>query len=667
MKLSKWVTYISVISIASSFAGPVSQGTKVRPATIESIQAGPTPFIDFVSIDISQLPAIKSVRFTITPKPGSVTRPISATYSNTYLQKRGFISAQQIMLPVFGLYANYSNTVVLTYFFTNGSSQQKNVTIPTAAFSDPCGFDSKTVIQARTNAKDLSYDYMLLKDHCSTFSPTILDTDGQIRWVGTAGFGDFPSTEFQNAVYSGTGASLYRTEFDGAVSLVSNYGSINFHHNFDYGKTGIIVEEDIPNQLESFNAEVDAQGNVIKTWNLATIISNAMTAGGDDPSQFVHPSPSDWFHNNAVAYRKSDNSLVVSSRENFVIAIDYDTGAIKWILGDSTKQWFQFPSLRQYALTLGANTLPPIGQHAVSFTDDDKLLLFDDGRNSLTQSPPGANRTYSAPRKYDLNLTAKVATEIWNYPNGLGLYSPFCSSIYEDQPLNYLIDYAIISNLGASQFAELLGLSASGAKVFDYRYTTNNCDLAWNSIPIHLERMQFTTIVPLSVVSRKTHAAAGIFDTPLLLNATPTIESRSGGASGQHQAVFTFTGPQTIVSVTVTPQAGKSASISGFPTISGNQITVNLINVTNAQTISVNLGLRDGAATEIVSVPMTVLAGDSNLNSTVNSSDVAKVKSQVGQLVTAANYRQDVSVNGVINSSDVALVKSLVGTGVAIP
>jgi hypothetical protein len=35
-----------------------------------------------------------------------------------------------------------------------------------------------------------------------------------------------------------------------------------------------------------------------------------------------------------------------SSRENFVIAIDYDSGNIKWILGDPTKHWYEFQSLR---------------------------------------------------------------------------------------------------------------------------------------------------------------------------------------------------------------------------------------------------------------------------------------------------------------------------------
>ena len=128
----------------------------------------------------------------------------------------------------------------------------------------------------------------------------------------------------------------------------------------------MILDVDTVDQSESVNMEVDAEGTVLRTWKLADIISAAMIAGGDDPHQFVDPAPNDWFHNNACAYRSSDNSLIVSSRENFVIALDYDAGIIKWILGDPTKHWYQFPSLRQFSLTLPPGTLPPIGQHALS-------------------------------------------------------------------------------------------------------------------------------------------------------------------------------------------------------------------------------------------------------------------------------------------------------------
>jgi arylsulfate sulfotransferase len=480
-----------------------------RPATgtaiINGQNAGPTPFISEIHLTVTPADALLNIGFTVDSKPGSVTRPVAALYSSKYLQSRGYLNTTsgQITLPVFGLYAGYSNTVTLRFAFVDGSSQQNTVTVSTTPFTDTCGQSMPVVLQARTNDTDLSYDYMILKTgFCSSQSPVIIDTDGAIRWVGTAGISGLSTMFFGNGFYissfppsSSNRTGLTRMELDGVASFVHDYADIGVastgHHNYDPGKEGMLIEVDTTAQTESVILEVDGCGNVLKRWDLANIISAAMVAGGDDPTQFVHPSPNDWFHNNAATYRKSDDSLVVSSRENFVICLDYETSGIKWILGDPTKKWFQFPSLRQHALTLGPNTRPPIGQHAVSFTADDNLLLFDNGFPSLNQSPAGDNRIYSAPRKYQIDPQTMVATEVWNYPNGETVSSPFCSSVYEDSPLNYLVDYAIAGPTTA-RFARILGLNADGTKIFDYRYSTSNCDTAWNAIPVHLENMHFT-------------------------------------------------------------------------------------------------------------------------------------------------------------------------------
>ena len=280
-------------------------------------------------------------------------------------------------------------------------------------------------------------------------------------------------------------------EFDGTYRTVADYSSlgvVGFHHNFDFGRDGFIMDVDTTDWTECVNIEVDAFGNVLKTWNLADIITAAMIAGGDDPNLFVAPAPNDWFHNNATAYRSSDNSLIVSSRENFVIALDYDSSAIKWILGDPTKHWYEFPSLQAFALTLGTDTLPPIGQHAVSMPED-QLLLFDDGANSLYQIPPGDYRTYSAPRRYVIDTGSNTATKVWHYLPDPPIDSPYCSSVYQDTPNNYLIDYTLA---GPYLWTELIALDSTGAKVFDYQYVELDfCGTAWNAAPIHLENLRF--------------------------------------------------------------------------------------------------------------------------------------------------------------------------------
>ena len=67
------------------------------------------------------------------------------------------------------------------------------------------------------------------------------------------------------------------------------------------------------------------------------------------------------------------------------------------------------------------------------------------------------NRTYSSPRKYQLNLTDPsagedpgTATEVWNYEQDQSILSPICSSVYEDAPLNYLIDHAFVGGFGTT-------------------------------------------------------------------------------------------------------------------------------------------------------------------------------------------------------------------------
>ena len=474
--------------------------------TITGHTAGATPFISKLTLQVSNTTVLKNIQFAIDPKPGSVTSPLSGAYSNNYLASRGFEHPPEIILPVYGLYAGYTNIVRLTYRFMDGSSKQAVTSITTATFDDQgCGYNNPTKLQPRTNSTQLSYDYIFDRSGCGTFSPVILDSDGALRWVSplpTQGALNASSTFFDNAVYVTRGSQLVRIELDGTVLVVADYsniGVVHFHHNVDTGKTGLLLEPDTTSYFESIIMEVDKDdGHILKTFNFAQIISAAMIAGGDDPSQFVFPTPTDWFHNNGAQYNRADDSLVVSSRENFLICLDYNTRAIKWIVGDPTKKWHQFPSLTKFALTLAPGSLPPIGQHSPSVTFDQGVMVFDNGQESQFQTPKGEHRDYASPRKYRLDLVNKVATEVWNFPMNESVHSPFCGSIYEDAPFNYVIDYAFVNGgiPGLPTFAQLLGLDAGGEKIFYYQYPTMGCNTAYNSIPIHLENTKFPTVGP---------------------------------------------------------------------------------------------------------------------------------------------------------------------------
>jgi hypothetical protein len=158
----------------------------------------------------------------------------------------------------------------------------------------------------------------------------------------------------------------------------------------------------------------------------------------------------------------------------------------------------------------------------------------------------------------------------------------------------------------------------------------------------------------ISAVSRKVHGSAGTFDIGLPLVGTPGIECRSGGSTNDYQVVVTFGGPVTFSAARVTQGTGSVASTS----TNGNQVFINLIGVTNAQTIQVTLfAVNDGTVTSDVSIPMGVLLGDVNANRIVDGNDVSAVQGQTRQSVGSTNFREDVNANGIIDGNDVSLTQ----------
>ena len=173
--------------------------------------------------------------------------------------------------------------------------------------------------------------------------------------------------------------------------------------------------------------------------------------------------------------------------------------------------------------------------------------------------------------------------------------------------------------------------------------------------------------VPLnSVVSRKTHGAAGTFDINLPVLVGPRgVECRTGGSTNAYQMVFTFVNP--LVSVTgasVTSGTGSVVGGAGQIGADPHQYIVNLTGVTNAQYITVTLNTVHDMANNIgnVAQEMGVLLGDTTASGAVNSSDIGQAKAQSGSTPNAGNFRLDVTANGTINSSDISLIKAQSGT-----
>jgi hypothetical protein len=177
------------------------------------------------------------------------------------------------------------------------------------------------------------------------------------------------------------------------------------------------------------------------------------------------------------------------------------------------------------------------------------------------------------------------------------------------------------------------------------------------------------TVSPIDIYIRKTHGTAGVFDIrigPLLPGGTPVLEPRRGEGPNNttHHVVFVFPQTVTYTGASVTPQGGGSAAVVGTtpPTGPSNEVVVSFT-ASNAQTVTVNLnGVTAGAGLTSVSVPVSLLLGDVNVNGAVTSSDVSQAKVMSGNTIERDTFKNDVSANGVINSTDIGLIKQQSGT-----
>jgi len=464
-------------------------------------QAGITPFISSVQLSGKSVSNVTSVTFQIAPMPNSVSMPVNVTWSKGALSSRGYWQSDLINLPVFGLYAGYQNQVTFQLAFDDGSVQQLQAQISTEPYTDPTGvYLNPTIRKARAPGSSLGFNFFILKSLLG--SPVIVDTDGQVRWV-VPGVADAESSYFANGQFligSETTSAFSALQFDGTQSKLPAQlpqpllGS--FTHNLDPSPNGVLAEFNGADDLGLSDLDIVADISPflshppVDTFDMADILSTYMESNGDDPSAFVRPGI-DWFHVNASTYDPSDDTVIISSRENFLIKVKYATHEIVWIFGDPTKYWYTFPSLKAKALTLAPGGNYPIGQHGTSITSDGYLMVMNDGYGSMNQpagAPPGVSRTYSEVSAYSIDTATMTAQEVWGFNYGQSINSEVCGSSYEAPGNTYLVDFSSADNLTA---ARLVGLDSSHNVVFDFQYSSPSvCGAAWNAIPIPLESLQ---------------------------------------------------------------------------------------------------------------------------------------------------------------------------------
>jgi len=472
-------------TIATEFGSKFSKITQVNTKINDNSVFVSTLIIS--DIDISE---ITKISYEIEPKTYAIAEPINVTYSAESIKRKKYYDAELkiLSLPVFGLYSNYNNSVEIEFTFQDDSEYSFYETITTEQYVDPnSAYDhiTKIILPDEQNTPNFSYFY--LKSSYNN-TPVILDIDGEVRWIVPFHTSSRSSLFVKNMFVIADKSNIYSVSLDGSFQTAQltggNLQNVYFHRNLDPGKFGILAE--LNGTINSVKKENDylvdmtTTGKVIKEWDISEIFSSYMLNFGDDPSNFVIKG-SDWFHINAAHYDKSDDSILLSSRENFVAKIDYKTGTLKWLLGDETKHWYvDYPSLQALSLTLG-NGDKPIGQHALSIANNGDLLLFNDGLGSRNHDPRGNLLPFSKAVKFSIDELTQSTAISWEYD--AGIFSDICSSVYQAPAGDYLVTYAVAK---ARTLAIIQIINENQDKLFEIQMPTIECSTAWNGVPIDM-------------------------------------------------------------------------------------------------------------------------------------------------------------------------------------
>lgn len=352
-----------------------------------------------------------------------------STFSKT------FIPSQEHLLPIYGLYPDYDNEVIIS---VNG--KQKTIKIKTDRLPDDIHLPTKVI----SNKSKLNNDLYFVTA-ATTGYPTAYDVNGDVRWYLTENFSwdierlnngniIIGTNRLINPPYYTTG--LYEMDLLGKIYYEYTLPG-GYHHDVYEMENGnlLVASNNFENgTVEDYVVEIDRKtGKIIEYFDLQEIVPN----GGKNE----YATENDWFHNNSVWYDRNTNSITLSGRHrDAVININYDTKQLNWIVGSSSN----WPSHMDKYFFKPSNDLEwQWAQHAAMILPDGSLFLFDNGNNrsKTKENSVPANENYSRAVIYKFDTNNMTISQVWQYgkERGSEFYSPYVSDVDYLENNHYLI------------------------------------------------------------------------------------------------------------------------------------------------------------------------------------------------------------------------------------
>lgn len=344
-----------------------------------------------------------------------------STYEHTFPQDNIH------MLPIYGLYADTENEVTISI---NG--KEKKLTIKTDPL--PENFVLPTKVTAN---KDKLNDDLYFFTPSSQGYTCAYDVNGDVRWylndyfiwnINRLNNGHLllSSNRLINKPYYMTG--LMEMDLLGKIYYEYSLPGGYHHDVYEMPNNNLLVASDNFDNgtVEDYIVEIDrTTGEIVKTFDLTKILPT-------EASKSENWVEYDWFHNNAVWYDETTNSVILSGRhQDAVISIDYKSGSLNWIIGDSTN-WPE--DYQKYFFTpIGDDFEWQWSQHASMVLPNGNIFIFDNGNNrsKIEENYISADNNYSRGVIYKIDTINMTIETVWQYGKNRGsdYYSPYISDV----------------------------------------------------------------------------------------------------------------------------------------------------------------------------------------------------------------------------------------------
>ncbi len=370
-----------------------------------------------------------------TPRPEEVTIIVKGKEPAGDIVHR-FPAAYDHVLPVYGLYAGYDNTVEIV--LQDGTKNRVTIT------TDPLmeGVPESTSID--TTAEYMGDNFVFLTASMRSW-PVGYDYKGDLRWYCTENLA-FDIKRIKNGhILVGTErlvkmpyftTGLYEMNFGGKIFKEYVIPCGGYHHDqfqMEDGNILALTFDFYSGTVEDVCVLLDKDtGEILKKWDYKTVLPQHGPGSGSQTEE-------DWFHNNAVWYDKKTNSLTFSGRhEDAVINLDFETGELNWIIGDP-ENWPQEYVDKYFFTPVGDGEFDwQYEQHACVVLPDGDIMLFDNGhyraKNPDNYIPNSQN--FSRGVRYRIDTDKMTIEQVWQYgkERGAEFFSPYiCNVEYYDE------------------------------------------------------------------------------------------------------------------------------------------------------------------------------------------------------------------------------------------